>query len=145
MSIAFESLMAPTLNRIDHIHVFVSDRANAEQWYANVMAFARVNDLEFWAADGGPLTIGDSSGTIHLVLFEKPAQQCRSTIALGADASQFLRWRAHLTEVLRRSVEAVDHQVAWSLYFSDPDGNPFEITSYDYAALAAKFREADAA
>ena len=25
--------------------------------------------------------------------------------------------------------------------FTDPDGNPFEITSYDYAALASKLTE----
>ena len=65
--------MAPTLERVDHIHVFVSDRAASEQWYAKVMGFRRVKDLEFWAADGGPLTIANPSGTIHLALFERPA------------------------------------------------------------------------
>lgn len=130
--------MAPTLERVDHIHVFVSDRAAAEQWYASVMGFTRVNNLEFWAPDGGPLTIGNQSGTIHLALFERPAEKCRSTIALAVDASQFVAWHAHLTNVLAKSVEPVDHQVSWSLYFTDPDGNPFEITSYDYATLASK-------
>lgn len=130
--------MAPTLERVDHIHVFVSDRAAAEQWYARVMGFTRIDDLEFWAPDGGPLTIGNQSGTIHLALFERPAEKCRSTIALAADAPQFVAWRAHLTTVLARPVELVDHRVSWSLYFTDPDGNPFEITSYDYAALASK-------
>lgn len=126
--------MPPTLERVDHIHVFVSDRAASEQWYASVMGFTRVNSLEFWA-DGGPLTIGNRSGTIHLALFERPAEKCRSTIALAADAAQFLAWRAHLTKVLARSIEPVDHRVSWSLYFSDPDGNPFEITSYEYAQI----------
>ena len=133
--------MAPTLERVDHIHVFVSDRAASEQWYAEVMGFRRLKDLEFWAADRGPLTIGDPSGAIHLALFEQPAQKCRSTIAFGASAKQFLEWRAHLTGALKRPIEAVDHQVAWSLYFTDPDGNPFEITSYDYAAVAATLLE----
>lgn len=133
------------LERIDHIHVFVSDRAAAERWYADVMGLKRINELEFWAADRGPLTIGDQSGAIHLALFEQAAQKCRSTIALGATAKQFLDWRAHLTKALRRSIEPVDHQVAWSLYFSDPDENPFEITSYDYATLAASLLETDCA
>lgn len=133
--------MAPTLERVDHIHVFVSDRAASEQWYANVMGFRRVSELEFWAADGGPLTIANQSGTIHLALFERPAQKSRSTIALAADVTQFLAWRAHLNESLARSIEPVDHQMSWSLYFNDPDGNPYEITSYDYAALASKLRE----
>ena len=133
--------MAPTLERVDHIHVFVSDRAASEQWYAKVMGFRRVNDLEFWAADGGPLTIANPSGTIHLALFERPAERCRSTIALAADAAQFAAWRAHLSESLARSIEPVDHELSWSLYFTDPDGNPFEITSYDYAAIASKLTE----
>ena len=62
--------MAPTLERVDHIHVFVSDRGAAESWYADVMGLKRINELEFWAADRGPLTIGDRSGAIHLALFE---------------------------------------------------------------------------
>ena len=130
--------IVPALERFDHIHVFVSDRAVSEQWYASVMGFSRVDELEFWARDGGPLTIGNPSGTIHLALFERPAEKCRSTIALAADARQFVAWRAHLTKVLARSIEPVNHQVSWSLYFTDPDGNPFEITSYDYATLASK-------
>ncbi len=128
--------MTTTLECIDHIHVFVSDRAAAEQWYARVLGFARINDLEFWAPEGGPLTISNRAGTIHLALFERPAEKCRSTIALAADATQFVAWRAHLSTVLARTIEPVNHQVSWSLYFADPDGNPFEITSNDYAALA---------
>ena len=41
-------------------------------------------------------------------------------------------------QVLARPMEAEDHQVSWSLYFADPHGNPFEITSYDYATLEPK-------
>jgi catechol-2,3-dioxygenase len=130
--------MPPTLERVDHVHVFVSDRMASEQWYAKVMGLRRVKELEFWAADGGPLTIANPSGTIHLALFERPADRCRSTIALAADAASFGEWRAHLSESLARPIDPVDHQLSWSLYFSDPDGNPFEITSYDYAALASK-------
>ena len=130
--------MAPTLERVDHIHVFVSDRAASEQWYAEVMGFRRLKDLEFWAADGGPLTIANQSGTIHLALFERPAEKSRSTIAFAADATRFIAWHDHLTRVLARSIEPIDHQVSWSLYFTDPDGNPFEITSYEHAELASK-------
>ena len=49
--------------------------------------------------------------------------------------AQFLIWRSHLAEALKQPMHPVDHQVAWSLYFSDPDGNPFEITCYDYDSL----------
>jgi len=52
----------------------------------------------------------------------------------------FLAWRAHLASVLPRAPELQDHQISWSMYFSDPDGNPYEITSYDYASLEPSLR-----
>lgn len=132
--------MTPVLERFDHIHVYVADRRGSERWYADVMGFGRVPELEFWAPGNGPLTIANPSGTVHLALFERPAKECRSTIAFAATASEFLAWRTHLQGVLRRPVEAVDHTVSWSLYFADPDGNPFEITTYEYADVAAQVK-----
>ncbi|MCE9658453.1 MAG: VOC family protein [Burkholderiales bacterium] len=134
--------MAPELDRIDHIHVFVADRAAAERWYGRVLGLSRLAPLEFWAADGGPLTLGNASGSIHLALFERPAAKCRSTIALGTSAEGLLAWRRHLAAALGKTVELVDHQVSWSIYFEDPDGNPFEVTTYDHAALAGQGQSA---
>ena len=132
--------MPPPLKGIDHIHVYVVDRVAAEDWYARVLGFTRDKKLEFWAADGGPLTLSDASGTIHLALFERPTEKCRSTIALATTSEDFLAWRTHLAALLDRPPEVEDHQVSWSLYFNDPDGNPFEITSFEYAELAAQLR-----
>jgi len=132
--------MVPTPERVDHIHIYVRDRAASEDWYARAMGLRRLEELAFWSADGGPLTIANPSGTVHLALFERPAQECRSTVAFGVAAAQFLAWREHLSHLLGREIEAVDHEVSWSLYFADPDGNPFEITSYEYAALAPALR-----
>ena len=42
----------------------------------------------------------------------------------------------HLVDKLKRPVEPEDHQVSWSLYFADPDGNPWEITTYQHAVVA---------
>ena len=122
--------MAPPLDRIDHVHVFVADRPAAEAWYRRVLGLSRVHALAGWAKGGGPLTLGDGAGTIHLALFESPAEKCRSTIALGVDGASFEAWRMHLAAELGRTVEVVDHGQARSLYFSDPDGNPYEITCY---------------
>ena len=130
--------MAPELERVDHVHVFVADRAAAERWYGRVLGLERVDALALWASDGGPLTLGNASGSIHLALFERPpAGKCRSTIALATSAEGLLAWQRHLGAELGKAPPGVDHQVSWSIYFEDPDGNPFEITTYDYAALAA--------
>lgn len=124
--------MVPKLRTVDHIHVFVANRNEAREWYAQVLGMTPIPTLEFWAADGGPLTIADAGGTIHLALFESPKQSCRSTIAFEAGAAEFVAWKQHLGASLAREIEVADHRVAWSIYFADPDGNPYEITSYEY-------------
>ena len=134
----------PGLEAVDHIHVFVADRAAAERWYREVLGFTRVPELERWTADQGPLTLRNAGDTIHLALFERPPQRSRSTVALRASAPDFLAWRTHLSQALGRTVEAVDHEVSWSLYFEDPYGNPYEITNYDYAARGARLKGASA-
>jgi catechol-2,3-dioxygenase len=133
--------MPPVLERIDHIHVFVADREAAESWYREVLGLRRVPELAFWATDGGPLTLADAGGAIHLALFEKPARPCRSTIALAVNAEGFMAWLKHLSGTFGQALQAVDHQVAWSMYFADPDGNPYEITCYEHEAVAARLHE----
>lgn len=127
--------MPPRIDSIDHIHISVVDRTAAERWYEKVLGFTRVKAFEFWAPDGGPLTVQNREGTVHLALFEGTPQKRPSTIAFGVQADQFLQWQAHLSAVLEVPLEAEDHAVSWSLYFSDPDGNPFEVTSYEYVAI----------
>jgi catechol-2,3-dioxygenase len=136
-------MMSPSLLRIDHIHIHVSDRNAAEAWYREVFGLTRIKELEFWAKDDGPLTLADATGAIHLALFERTAQSRHSTIALAVTAENFLAWREHLRGFPELAIELADHDVSWSLYFNDPDGNPYEITSYDYAALSSVLKTAD--
>lgn len=130
--------MVPTLNAVDHVHVYVANRESATKWYEDVLGLCVVGELKFWSAGGGPLTISNISGTIHLALFERPAEKCHSTIALSASANEFLAWRNHLSRVLGHEIELVNHAVSWSIYFSDPDGNPFEITSYEHSLILSQ-------
>ena len=130
--------MPPEIQAFDHIHVFVANRALAERWYERVLGFLRSKELEFWAPDGGPLTIQNAGGTVHLALFERPRTSNRATIALRCGAQQFGLWLGHLQNELSGGVTVEDHEVSVSLYFKDPDGNPFEITTYEYAAAKAQ-------
>ena len=127
--------MAPALINIDHVHIFVADRAAAEAWYARTLGLRRVVALEGWAADGGPLTLADASGAIHLALFEREPEKNRATVAFGASAAQYSAWREHLHGVLAGAVSFEDHGLSLSMYFRDPDGNPYEITTYETAAI----------
>lgn len=126
---------APLLEAFDHVHVFVRDRAASEHWYAAVLGLGRSKDLEFWASPEGPLTLQNVSGSIHLALFEREPRPCRSTIALRVGAEQYVQWRDHLTRMLAGAVTEEDHTASMSLYFSDIDGNPYEITTYERGGL----------
>ncbi len=125
----------PNMRSIDHVHVFVADRVAAERWYRDVLGLTRIKRYEHWAEDGGPLTVQNEAGTVHLALFERPYQECRSTIALEVDATGFVGWKAHLTHIFGQEPALEDHGLSYSLYFRDPDGNPYEITTYEYEAV----------
>jgi catechol-2,3-dioxygenase len=129
--------MPPRLQAFDHVHVYVQDRLAAERWYAKVLGFTRSKELEFWATGGGPLTLENDTGSVHLALFERPAQRCRSTIALRVSGTEFLSWRTHLERELVGENTFEDHQASMSLYFADPDGNPYELTTYEVGAVKA--------
>jgi catechol 2,3-dioxygenase-like lactoylglutathione lyase family enzyme len=134
---------APPLAGVDHVHVLVRDRAAAAAWYREVMGLAPVPELEVWQADGGPLTLADARGQVHIALFERaPSADNKAVIALGVDATAFVQWHEHLTRALGTAPAFVDHDLSLSLYFRDPDGNPYEITTYDVTSARSALREA---
>src|SRR5262245_35551875 len=116
-----EPPMPPPIEAFDHIHVYVADRAAAEQWYRDVLGFTRTPELAVWASGGGPLTLQNASGSVHLALFERPRQNNRATIALRVSGTQFAQWLAHLRGALDGNVTVEDHELSVSLYFKDPD------------------------
>ena len=127
-------MTAPPLAGVDHVHVHVRDRAAAVDWYRDVLGLAPVPELRVWQTGGGPLTLSDAGGRVHVALFEgAPKPDNSSVVALGVDAAGFVQWREHLTRMLGRAPVFEDHDLSLSLYFRDPDGNPYEITTYEHA------------
>lgn len=131
------------IERIDHVHVEVSDRDVAAQWYANVLGLVRCNKLAVWAEHPqGPLILETPDGLPVLSLFareKKPALR-DATIAFRVSAKDFLEFmdRIEHMELIRidgadlTRADVVDHGMAWSLYFVDPWDNRFEITTYEH-------------
>jgi catechol-2,3-dioxygenase len=136
--------MSPPMKSIDHGHVWVVDRTAAEHWYEKVLGLVRIKEPAFWPPSGGPLTIQNCEGTVRLALFEGTPEKRPSTIAFGVDANAFMKWQPHLGDVLGMQLQAVDNTVSWSLYFTNPDGNRFEITSYAYQTIERELAKRDA-
>ncbi|WP_338845093.1 VOC family protein [Massilia sp. W12] len=126
----------PQFDGIDHVHIYVNQRSAALEWYARVLQLYPVPQLMSWAQGGGPLTIADAGNQVHLALFEASPQGRQTTVAFGVSAPQYMAWRSHLQQQ-QVSFTQQDHDLSWSLYFADPDGNRYEITCYAYAELAA--------
>ncbi len=141
----------PKLTAIDHIHVWVRDRIASAAWYQRILGLAPDPRFLSWSKqEGGPLTLGNSSGTVHLALLEKDGDftPSHSVIAFAVPGPDFMTWVDKLAGERVQALDGrflardciVDHKLAYSIYFIDLDGNPFEITSYDHSWLSAKMR-----
>ena len=132
--------MTPTLNGIDHVHVYVANWGEAEKWYESVLGFKRVEKFMVWAVGGGPLTLENAEGDVHVAFFEREDHPDTSAIAFGATGEEFLAWKSHL-EGQGLELRITDHDLAYSLYFSDPWGNLHEITTYEHEHVRGQLKE----
>ncbi|HIA30088.1 MAG TPA: VOC family protein, partial [Candidatus Marinimicrobia bacterium] len=60
--------MKPKLQNIDHIHVFVSDRGDALDWYSNILGLKPLEEI-IVLPESGPLMIRNNEGNINIALF----------------------------------------------------------------------------
>lgn len=110
-----------------------------------------MGDYEDWATDGGPLMVSSDGGGAMLALFEGEPQGAGKAagfrrVAFRVAGPDFLRFLDRLLELglldsdgnrVSRDL-VVDHGRAHSIYFCDPYGNPFEITTYDYVYVSGR-------
>jgi catechol-2,3-dioxygenase len=138
------------VNQIDHVEVEVPDRLAAAHWYHAVLGFEICQEYEPWAKhERGPLMISTDGGKTKLALFEgqpqgaaRPIGIRRIAFRIGGD--DFLKLIEQLdalsgNDTVHRS-EITDHDLSFSVYFSDPYGNSLEVTTYDYEAVREKPR-----
>lgn len=133
--------MTPKLKGFDHVHVYVRSWDDAEEWYGKILGFKRVEALMPWAVEGGPLTLEDPAGNVHLALFEREDRSGSTAIAFGATGEEFLAWKKHL-EGYGLELRVTDHELAYSLYFNDPDQNMHEITTYEHDHVRQRLGDA---
>jgi catechol 2,3-dioxygenase-like lactoylglutathione lyase family enzyme len=126
---------------LDHVELFVPDRAQAAHWYGRVLGCRPVAGSEEWASHPeGPLMLSPDGGRTKLALFAGEPQGGRPTagfhrVAFRLSGAEWLAFVARLPQLdLRegpRPVRVVDHSSAWSAYFTDPFGHHLEVTTYE--------------
>ena len=142
-----------TVLQIDHVELVVPDRYEAARWYERVLGLRIVPECEPWAADGGPLMISSDEGSTKLALFEGNPEACSQAAAFrrvafrvtGDGFIEFLQRLSGLELVDSRSravtlESVVDHDQAYSIYFSDPWTHQLEVTTYDYVHTSERLR-----
>jgi|ERR1043166_1125751 catechol 2,3-dioxygenase-like lactoylglutathione lyase family enzyme len=121
------------LEGIDHVALSVRDIQQAAKWYVDILGFER-RYADVWGEV--PTFIG--KGDTAIALF--PAKDGANSPARGGVRMLHLAFRANRenfhaaqAELKRQgiSIQFEDHQVAHSIYFSDPDGHQLEITTYE--------------
>jgi len=123
------------LEGIDHVAIGVRDVERSAKWYIEVLGFERLHE-GMW--NGVPTFIGKGNTGVALFPASANAKSTPSTsrdirmlhLAFRADRENFLAAERKL-EKRGIKFEFQDHEIAHSIYFSDPDGHQLEITTYD--------------
>jgi catechol 2,3-dioxygenase-like lactoylglutathione lyase family enzyme len=136
---------------LDHVELFVPDRAQAADWYGRVLGCRPVPGTEEWARHPqGPLMLSPDGGRTKLALFVGEPQGSRPTagfhrVAFRVSGADWLAFVARLPELgLQEGTGAfriVDHTGAWSVYFTDPFGHHLEVITYEADIVRQAQRE----
>jgi catechol-2,3-dioxygenase len=120
------------LEQIDHIALRCASLEATKAWYMHTLGFEHVFPGQ-WS--GVPVVL--RLGSTFLTLFpekenEPPAPNGRAW-HLALRAATYADFQSAQTELQTRGVafQFRDHEIAHSIYFSDPDGFLLEITTYD--------------
>lgn len=130
------------LDGIDHVALSVQNVERSAKWYIEVLGFER-RHADVW----GDIPTFIGKGDTAIALF--PAKTGSTSLAAEASAKAssggeirmlHLAFRAN-RENFRAAQEELknhgiafafeDHEIAHSIYFSDPDGHKLEITTYE--------------
>ena len=133
------------------MELYVTDWDDAASWYERVLGITPETAFEeWWQTEVGPLMLSVDD-TTKLALFERESATrgqdvSPHRIAFQTNVDGFLSFidRLETLELTDRNGDpvtpddVVDHELSYSLYFTDPDGNWLELTTNDYDEVATR-------
>lgn len=142
------------VKQIDHVELFVPDQYEAAEWCRKTFGLEIVPNYEYWA-ESGPLMISSAESYTMLALETGQAPSFKSSggfrrVAFRVEGKDFVHFFNRLVEYpvfdadghLVHSLEVIDHDLAYSMYFCDPYGYLYEVTTYDYQYVQSQLRNA---
>jgi catechol 2,3-dioxygenase-like lactoylglutathione lyase family enzyme len=120
------------LEQIDHVALRCLSPEATKAWYVSTLGFEDVSPAQ-WS--GIPIML--RLGSTYLTLFPQKADEQPPANGrlwhLAFRAATYADFQSAQTELQTRGVsfQFRDHEIAHSIYFSDPDGILLEITTYD--------------
>lgn len=125
---------------IDHVELSVPDRYEAADWYDEALGFEIVDEFEHWAERRGyPLMVSSDDGDTMLALFEGAPSTGSGgfqRVAFRTSGEGFLEFLDRLDSIPDIRTDGPrrvsDFGSAYSVFFSDPFGYAFEVTTYNY-------------
>ena len=81
--------MNPKLQNIDHIHVFVSDRQKALDWYNNILGLKPSEEIVV-LSESGPLMIRNNERNINIALFKGKRNDNHTVIAFKVSGEELI-------------------------------------------------------
>jgi len=124
------------IDHLDHVALAVKDLKRSTQWYQEVLGLER-RYQEAWGEV--PTMLG--AGNTCVALFPTKTQEPSSTPDYNTIAMRHLAFRVSRKNFEQAQIEFrergiayefEDHDIAQSIYFSDPDGHRLELTTYEF-------------
>ncbi len=137
-----------SIEDIDHLEVFVKDRTKSAKWHEEIFGLTEIKELEMWSRLVRCL-LETKTNQSHSLLMngKKDTDDSINRMTFRTTGEKFVDFINHSNKIKVFFLEErvtkenlVDHDLSYSIYFDDPDGNKLELTCYDHDFVKSKIR-----
>jgi catechol 2,3-dioxygenase-like lactoylglutathione lyase family enzyme len=135
------------VHAMDHVETLVPDLDAGIDWMKRCFGLHEVEAFSAVGGEGGPVMLTSDDSYTKVALFQgEPAGfgpvRGHRVVAFRTDARSFLRFIEYAPQIpvheedgrpfaAGSRLQVEDHEVSMSVYFRDPWGNPYELTTYE--------------